>query len=80
MRLPLLLSLHHLDVVRTYADRVVAIKGGRLFYDGPPSGLTPEVEAALYFGEGLEGGGRFGGKGQMGIAGVHGRYSWEFSF
>ena len=53
---PLLLSLHHLDVVRTYADRVVAIKGGRLFYDGPPSGLTPEVEAALYFGEGLEGG------------------------
>ena len=53
---PLLLSLHHLDVVRTYADRVVAIKGGRLVYDGPPSGLTPEVEAALYFGEGLEGG------------------------
>ncbi len=52
--IPLLLTLHHLDVVRAYADRVVALKGGRVFFDGPPALLTLEREAELYFGEGLE--------------------------
>ncbi|BDG20185.1 phosphonates import ATP-binding protein PhnC (plasmid) [Thermus thermophilus] len=54
--IPLLLTLHHLEVVRAHADRVVALKEGRVVYDGPAHGLTPEVERDLYFGEGLEAG------------------------
>ncbi|MCS7219179.1 MAG: phosphonate ABC transporter ATP-binding protein [Thermus sp.] len=54
--IPLLLTLHHLDLVRAHADRVVALKDGVLFFDGPPALLTPEREAELYFGEGLEAG------------------------
>ncbi|WP_353513565.1 phosphonate ABC transporter ATP-binding protein [Thermus sp. LT1-2-5] len=52
--IPLLLTLHHLDVVRAYADRVVAFKNGQVYFDGPPALLTPEREAELYFDEGLE--------------------------
>jgi ABC-type phosphate/phosphonate transport system ATPase subunit len=37
--------------VRHYADWVVAVKDGAVFFEGPPSGLTPELERELYFGE-----------------------------
>ncbi len=50
--IPLLVTLHHLEMVRHYANRVVAFKDGQVFFDGPVSALTPEKEKDLYFGEG----------------------------
>jgi len=49
--IPLLVTLHHLEMVRHYANRVVAFKDGQVFFDGPVSALTPEKEKDLYFGE-----------------------------
>ncbi len=33
-------TLHHLDYARRYADRIVALAGGRLVFDGAPADLT----------------------------------------
>ncbi|MEM6284627.1 MAG: phosphonate ABC transporter ATP-binding protein [Chloroflexota bacterium] len=35
--LSILCSLHFLSLARTYADRVIALKDGKLEFDGPPS-------------------------------------------
>lgn len=37
------MSLHQLDVARKYADRIIALAGGQVTFDGPPSELTDEV-------------------------------------
>jgi phosphonate transport system ATP-binding protein len=34
-------TLHHVDYARSYADRVLGLRTGRLVFDGPPEGLTP---------------------------------------
>ena len=58
--LTLLVSLHQVDYALRYCNRVVALKGGRIVYDGPPSGLGqdrlvdiygPEFEDAFWEGE-----------------------------
>lgn len=49
--IPLLVTLHHLEMVRHYADRVVAFKEGQVFFNGPLSDFTSEKEKELYFGE-----------------------------
>jgi phosphonate transport system ATP-binding protein len=41
-------SLHQLDLARAYADRVIGLNRGRVVFDGPPLGLTPETVNALY--------------------------------
>jgi phosphonate transport system ATP-binding protein len=33
-------TLHHLDYARRYSDRIVALAGGRLVFDGAPADLT----------------------------------------
>jgi phosphonate transport system ATP-binding protein len=38
-------TLHHVDYARRYADRVIALKEGRLVFDGPPDALS---DAALF--------------------------------
>ena len=52
--IPLLLTLHHLDYVRTHAQYVVAFKEGSVFFQGKVADFSKEVERALYFGEGSE--------------------------
>jgi phosphonate transport system ATP-binding protein len=42
-------NLHSLDTVRAYADRVIALQGGRLLFDGPPDVLTDDVTRELYY-------------------------------
>lgn len=37
--LTVLVTLHQVDYALHYCDRVVALKGGRLVYDGPSAGL-----------------------------------------
>ena len=46
--LTVLANLHHLDVVRTYCDRVVGMRDGRLIFDGTPAELTADHVFAIY--------------------------------
>lgn len=46
--LTVLANLHHLDAARRYCDRVVALRQGRLVFDGPPDELTGERVIAIY--------------------------------
>ena len=43
-----LVSLHTLELTRQYAERVVALKQGRLFFDGPTNELTDSVVEGIY--------------------------------
>ena len=43
-----IVNLHTLDTARTYSDRIVAMRTGRLMFDGTPSQLTPDVVRDLY--------------------------------
>jgi phosphonate transport system ATP-binding protein len=40
-----LVSLHQVELARTFADRIVALRAGRVVFDGPPAALDP---AAVY--------------------------------
>jgi len=42
-------SLHQVEYAREFADRVVAMKGGRLIFDGSPGELTDDRVQELYF-------------------------------
>lgn len=44
-------NLHHLETVRNYADRVVALKRGRVVFDAPAAGLDSEVSRSLFYDE-----------------------------
>jgi phosphonate transport system ATP-binding protein len=43
-----LTNLHHLDTARHYCDRIVAMQGGRVMFDGPPSALTAARVRDIY--------------------------------
>ena len=43
-----LVSLHSVVYARRYCPRTVALKAGRIAYDGPTRGLTPDLLADLY--------------------------------
>ncbi|MBA4216815.1 MAG: phosphonate ABC transporter ATP-binding protein [Roseateles sp.] len=44
----LIVSLHHVALARRYCDRVIALRGGALVFDGPSSALTPAFLRELY--------------------------------
>jgi phosphonate transport system ATP-binding protein len=41
-------SLHQVDIALRYCPRVVALRHGRVVYDGPSSALTPAMQQELY--------------------------------
>lgn len=43
-----LCSLHQVDLAKAFADRIVALRAGKLAFDGPPSGLTDDILAGVY--------------------------------
>lgn len=43
-----LCSLHQLDLARDYADRIVALQGGRIIFDGPPAKLDGHDANRIY--------------------------------
>lgn len=43
-----LCTLHQVDYALEYADRIIALRKGEIFFDGSPSQLTPEVQQQLY--------------------------------
>ncbi len=48
-----LVNLHTLDTARAYCDRIVAMRQGRVMFDGTPSQLTDDVVRDIYGLEGL---------------------------
>ena len=46
--LTVMVTLHQVDYALRYCDRVIALKAGRLAYDGPPAGLNRERLAEIY--------------------------------
>jgi phosphonate transport system ATP-binding protein len=43
-----LCNLHLPELAREYAERIIAMKGGEVVYDGSPEGLTPSLSDDLY--------------------------------
>jgi phosphonate transport system ATP-binding protein len=43
-----LTNLHHLNTARAYCDRIVAMQGGRVMFDGTPAELTGERVREIY--------------------------------
>jgi phosphonate transport system ATP-binding protein len=43
-----LINIHHVDLARAYADRIIGLAQGVIVYDGPPSGLTEDVLNRVY--------------------------------
>ncbi len=52
--LTVLVNLHTLDTAREYCERVIAMRSGRVMFDGPASELTDDVVRDIYGAEGLE--------------------------
>jgi phosphonate transport system ATP-binding protein len=43
-----LCSLHQIELARAFADRIIAMRAGRVVFDGAPAELLPEVVGDLY--------------------------------
>jgi phosphonate transport system ATP-binding protein len=43
-----LCAMHHLDLAKRYADRIVAMRRGKVVYDGAPADLDPAVYQRIY--------------------------------
>lgn len=41
-------NLHTLDTARSYCDRIIGLKDGKLFFDGAPEQLTQDVAREIY--------------------------------
>ncbi len=52
--LTVLVNLHTLDTAREYCDRIVAMRAGRVMFDGTAVQLTDDVVRDIYGSEGLE--------------------------
>jgi len=45
-----LVSLHALELTREYADRIIGLKQGQIFFDGRPRDLTDAIVDSVYHG------------------------------
>ena len=43
-----LCSLHQFDLAVRYADQIIALRDGQVFFEGPPSSFTPDLRRKLY--------------------------------
>ncbi len=43
-----IINIHDVMLAQMFAERIVGLKLGEIVYDGPPSGLTPEVLTTIY--------------------------------
>lgn len=53
-RITVLVNLHTLDTARAYCDRIIAMRQGRVFFDGTAAQLTDDVVRDIYGLEGLQ--------------------------
>jgi phosphonate transport system ATP-binding protein len=49
-RLTLVVSQHMLETALTYGTRIVALRQGRVIFDGPPNAITPDIVEDIYQG------------------------------
>ena len=47
-KVAVVVSLHQVDVALRYCPRVVALRHGKVVYDGPSAALTPAMLRELY--------------------------------
>jgi len=47
-RLSAIINIHDVMLAQMFAERIVGLRIGEIVYDGPPSGMTPEVLTAIY--------------------------------
>ena len=47
-KVAVVVSLHQVDVALRYCPRVVALRHGKVVYDGPSANLTPAMLSELY--------------------------------
>lgn len=47
-KIPVLCNLHDLDIAMAYADRIVAMRAGKIVFEGPPSGLNEGLIKQVY--------------------------------
>jgi phosphonate transport system ATP-binding protein len=47
-KIPIVLSLHQLDLAKTYADRIVALSKGKVVFDGSPDMLCGDLLGEIY--------------------------------
>lgn len=47
-RLAAIINIHDVALAQLFAQRVVGLRQGRIVYDGPPQGLTPDVLTTIY--------------------------------
>ena len=52
-RITILVNLHTLDTAREYCDRIIAMRAGRVMFDGTAKQLTDDVVRDIYGSEGL---------------------------
>ncbi len=45
---PALVNIHDVALAQDFSDRVIALKAGRVVFDGTPQALTPEVLTEIY--------------------------------
>ena len=43
-----LVSLHQVEYALEFSDRIIAVSGGKLVFDGAPDELTPNIIASVY--------------------------------
>lgn len=41
-------NMHHLDLARDYADRIIGMRDGKVVFDGPTAEATDSVIAEVY--------------------------------
>ena len=51
MKITVIINIHHVDLALDYADRVIGIRAGKIFYDGPASQVDDKVLSSIYNGE-----------------------------
>ncbi|MBM7715925.1 phosphonate ABC transporter ATP-binding protein [Siminovitchia sp. FSL H7-0308] len=48
MNITCIVNLHQVDVAKRYSDRIIGLNGGKIVYDGPAEGLTPDIIHSIY--------------------------------
>ncbi|MFZ2191693.1 MAG: phosphonate ABC transporter ATP-binding protein, partial [Lactococcus raffinolactis] len=42
------INIHHVELALEYTDRIIAVKKGRIVFDGPSSSVTQEILDDVY--------------------------------
>jgi phosphonate transport system ATP-binding protein len=47
-RLAAVINIHDVALAQMFVPRIVGLRAGRVVFDGPPDGLTPDVLTEIY--------------------------------